>query len=67
MKKRLAKKALSEKYFNVWVNPRNGKRIYVPRNGKCWCIMQKAFIYYGRSELIEEIISSILNDMEKEQ
>lgn len=66
MRHRLAKKAFSGRYYNIWVNPRNGERIFVPRNGRCWCIIQQACRYYGRPELIEEMTESILKAIEKE-
>lgn len=66
MKKRLAIKAISGKYFNVWINPRNGETISVPRNGRCWSIIQRACHYYGHPELIEKITNSILNAIGKE-
>ena len=66
MKKRLAIKAISGKYFNVWINPRNGETISVRRNGRCWSIIQRACHHYGHPELIEEITNSILNAIENE-
>lgn len=64
MRKRLAKKAFSGRYYNVWMNPKNGKKICVPRNGRCWCIIQRACHYFGRPELIEEITDSILKEID---
>lgn len=46
------------------MNPKNGKKICVPRNGRCWCIIQRACHYFGRPELIEEITDSILKEIE---
>jgi hypothetical protein len=66
MRKRLAKKAFSGRYYNIWVNPRNREAICVPRNGRCWSIIQRACHYCGRPELIEEITNSILNAIENE-
>ena len=66
MRKRLAKKSFSGRYYNIWVNPRNRETICVPRNGRCWSIIQRACHYYGRPELIEKITNSILNAIGKE-
>lgn len=61
MKKRLAKKALSGSYFDVWMKPGVNKKLLLPRNGRCWFIIQKACYYYKHPEWIEEISTSILD------
>lgn len=60
MKKRLAKKAFSAGYYNVWVKPGMDKTILVPRNGRCWNIIQRACYYMGHPEYIEKITKNIL-------
>lgn len=66
MKKRLAEKAFSGRYFNVWVNPKTRKVIYIPRNGRCWCIIQRACYYFGHPEWIEEITNKIITTVKNE-
>ena len=47
MKKRLAKKALSMGYYNVWFHPETGRRMLVPRNARCWGIILRACSHFG--------------------
>ena len=61
MKKRLAKKALKGSYYQIWKNPRTDKEIWVPRNGRCWCIIKRACYYWGHPEWIEEMTNDIVN------
>lgn len=63
MKKRLAKKALSSKYFDVWVKPGVDKVIHVPRNARCWCIFQRACYYVGHPEFITTFVDNIMNTL----
>lgn len=65
MKKRLAKKALSRGYFNIWVKPGVDKKLLLPRNGRCWCIIQRACCYYGHPEWAEEMTRLILDAIEE--
>lgn len=55
MKKRLAKKALSGRYFDIWTKPGVDCKIYVPRNGRCWNIFRRACHYVGCPELIKTV------------
>ncbi len=64
MRKRLAKKAFSGRYYNIWMKPGHDDKIYVPRNGRCWCIIQRACYYYGHPEWIDEFTQSILQTIE---
>jgi len=61
MKKRLAKKALSGPYFDIWVKPGVDKVLRMPRNAKCWYVIQRACLYWGHPEWIEEITKEILD------
>ena len=66
MKKRLAKKAFSLGYYDVWVNPKTEKRMLVPRNGRCWNIIQRACSYYGHPEWFDKITRNIISTLEPE-
>ena len=63
MKKRLAKKAFSKSYYHLWVNPHTERTFWVPRNGRCWNIIQRACGYYGHPEWFEQMTKSILNEI----
>ncbi len=65
MKKRLAKKAFSGSYYTLWIKPDKNKGIRVPRNGRCWNIIQRACHYYGHPEWFEKITESILTAIEE--
>ncbi len=65
MKKRLAKKAFSGSYYVIWKKPGTDKEILVPRNGRCWNIIQRACHYYGHPEWVEKIAESILKAIEE--
>jgi hypothetical protein len=64
MKSRLAKKAFSAGYFKVWINHRNNKTIIVPRNARCWNVINKACFYYGHPEWLNKISESIVSSIE---
>lgn len=65
MRKRLAKKAFSGRYYNVWMKPGHEEMIYVPRNGRCWSIIHRACYYHGHPEWIDEITNAILQTIEE--
>ena len=65
MKKRLAKKAFKGPYYQIWINPRTGEELWVPRNGRCWYIIQKACYYIGHPEYIEEMTTGLLEAASK--
>lgn len=65
MKKRLAKKALSGRYFDIWIKPGVDKELRVPRSGRCWYVTQRACYYWGHPEWIEEITKEILSAIEE--
>ena len=65
MKKRLAKKAFSRGYYHLWIKPDTNKEIWVPRNGRCWNIIQRACSYYGHPEWFEKMTESILKAIEE--
>ena len=64
MRKRLAKKAFSGRYYNIRMKPGHDERIHIPRNGRCRCIIQRAYYYYGHPEWIDEITNAILQTIE---
>jgi hypothetical protein len=63
MKKRLAKKAFSRSYYDLWVNPNTNKEALVPRSGRCWYIIQRACYYYGHPEWFKQITERILSEL----
>ena len=64
MKKRLAKKAFSMSYYNLWVKPGTDKKAWVPRNDRCWGIIQRACYYYGHPEWFEKISEAIVSKLD---
>lgn len=63
MKKRLAKKAMSGRYFNIWTKPGVDTLLTVPRNGRCWNIFLRACDYYGHPEWAEDLSQIILDTL----
>ena len=67
MKKRLAKKALSMGYYNVWVHPETGQRMLVPRNARCWGIVLRACSHFDHPEWMEKYCNAIINETTKHE
>ena len=56
IKKRLAKKALSAQYYDVWVNvDPNVEPLTLPRNGRCLSIVLRACRRFHCEEFIKDI------------
>lgn len=60
MRKRLAKKALSNDYFEIWEHHDYEDGVVMPRNSKCWGMIQRACLYYKRADVLEEFRNNIL-------
>ena len=65
MKKRLVKKAFSRDFYHFWTKPGTDTVIPAPRNGRCWCIIQRAFQHLGHPECAEQMTDAIVKAAEE--